>query len=99
MSQKDYSTSASTTTGESDPARLISFPLIFSIASSLAASQISSVSSVETTPVCNPSVSGVKNSDTNFPNEISVPFETNSQSLQTDLALLMSSCTRRKHVL
>ncbi len=39
------------------------------------------------------SVSGVRYSDTNFPSEISVPFETNSQSLFTDRALLMSSCT------
>ena len=94
LSQKDFSTSVSTTIGESALARLVSFLLIFSNASSFAASHTSSVSSVETIPVCKPSVSGVKYSDTNFPSEISVPFETNSQSLQTDFALLMSSCTR-----
>ena len=94
LSQKDFSTSVLTTIGESALARLVSLPLVLSIASSFAASQISSVSSVETTPVYKSSVSDVKYSDTNFPSEISVPFEINSHSLQTDFALLMSSCTR-----
>ena len=64
------------------------------LATSIAAPQISAVSSSEITPVSESSVNGVKNSNTNLPSEISVPFETNSQSLQTDLALPMSSCTR-----
>ena len=72
---------------------------LFSIASSLAASHILAVSSVKTTPVRRSSVRGVKCSGTNFPSEISVPFETNSQSLFTYRALLMSSCTRWKHAL
>ncbi len=80
--------------GESALTCLFVLPLTFSIASSLAVPQILSVSSVETTPICELIVSGVKYSDTNFPSEISVPFETNSQSLFTDRALLMSSCTR-----
>ncbi len=94
LSQKDFSTSVSSTIGESALTRLFALPLTFSIASSFAAFQISSVSSVETTPVRKSSLSGVKYSDTNFPSEISIPFETNSQSLQTDFVLHMSSCTR-----
>ena len=46
-----------------------------------------------------PSVSDVKCSVTNFPSEISVPFETNSHSNLTDRVLLMSSCTFWKQTL
>jgi hypothetical protein len=92
--QKDFSTSASSTMDESALTCLFALPLTFFITSSFAAFQISSVSSVETTPDRESSVSGVKHSDTNFPSEISVPFKTNSQSLHTDRTLLMSSCTR-----
>ena len=94
LSQKDFSTSTSSVMGESALTCLFALVLTFVIASSLPIPQISSVSSVETTPIYDLSVSDVKYSDTNFPSEISVPFETNSQSLFTDRALLMSSCTR-----
>ena len=92
LSQKDFSTSASSAMGGSVLADLFSVPLTFSIAASLAVSQISAVSSVETTPVRRLSESGAKYSGTNFPSEISVPFESNSQSLFTERALLISSC-------
>ncbi len=57
------------------------------------------VSSVETTPVRRSSVIGVKYSDTNFLIEISVPLETNFQSLFTERVLIISSCTCWNHVL
>jgi hypothetical protein len=50
LSQKDFSTSVCSTTGESAPTGLFALPLAFSITSSYADFQISSVSSVETTP-------------------------------------------------
>jgi hypothetical protein len=76
---------------ESIPHILPDILTLFSIASSLAASHILAVSSVKTTPVRRSSVSGVKCSGTNFPSEISVPFETKSQSLLTERA----SCSCR----
>jgi hypothetical protein len=83
--------------GESALTDLSTLPLTFFVTSSVTTSYISSVSSVETTPVCrlrcHMRVSGVKYSDTNFPFEISVPFKTNSQSLFTERVLLISSCT------
>ena len=46
-----------------------------------------------------PNVSGVQYSNTNFPSEISVPFETKTQSLFTEGVLIMSSCTWWKKTL
>ena len=60
LSQKDFSTSSSCTKSESPPDDLFLFLLTFSITISFAASQISVVSSSETTTVLISSVSDVK---------------------------------------
>ena len=85
MSQKDFSTFPTSITVESPVEVLSLFLLTFSIVTSFSSSQISDVSSSETTPVMVSSVSGVKCSDTNLPIEISVPFETNSEKIRNSV--------------